>query len=409
MKKKWKILLCVSLAVALLCGVLAVWLWEREPQGDTDPNAPFADLPDRTKKEVLDAIGKEYPYRSYGTVFWYGDEYPVEVDEVTKEMYRFDYGVRYYGTFNGYHIVIAPIVSLVGMPQACVIGDYTFDYLDSFRLFAYQDGMVTPLEEAYKNGILSKEQIGLIHQCYERFNDEIYPCYDQRTEKADKENYIVRWVLPVCCGVALASAGYGVLRFFRKQRIGPKSRRMIPKERIRKIAICTAVALAMLGSVLTIWLVSRPPEDTDPNAPFRDLPRWTKERVMSAIEKKLADMDYEAFWYGDAAAERQYGSQVAHSAGVRYYGTFNGYHIVMAPLEKGAEENTDICKHIGIYDFHYDLPFEMFAYKDGVVVYLADAYEEGLLENVHIFQIYHIFYGDNSNIYTVPSEEETVQ
>lgn len=219
MRVKWKVIWCIAVLVVLLGVVLALCLWEREPQGDTDPNAPFVDLPSRTKKEVMDAIGKEYPYCSYGSeIFWYGDECPYELSEDTKEMYRYDYGVRYYGTFNGYHIVIAPILSVGATEAYQIVGGHIFSYYDSFRLFAYKDGVLMALEDVFQNDLLNDEQIGVIHQCYERYNEEVYPYHHERKEKKYEESQKNSCLLYVCCAaVILAGVGYGAYCVGRKR------------------------------------------------------------------------------------------------------------------------------------------------------------------------------------------------
>ena len=176
MKRKWKSILYVLLAAAVLGGVLALCLWEREPQGDTDPNAPFVDLPDSTKKEVLKAIAEykeEHPRWAPDEIFWYGELKPGQETPLTGRNYK--YGVQYYGTFGGYHIVLSPIVSTGMGPGSRSIGDYRFDYGDSFLLYAYKNGKVRLLSEVYEEGLLNDEQIERLHQCYERFRQEIYP------------------------------------------------------------------------------------------------------------------------------------------------------------------------------------------------------------------------------------------
>ena len=174
--KNWKIAICIFLTVVLLGGVLALCLWEREPQGDTDPEAPFVDLPARTKRKVMKAIS-EYKEEHWGfapdEIFWYGELKPGQEPPLTGRNYK--YGVQYYGTFGGYHIVMAPIVS-VGMGEGWrVIGNYRFTYADSFVLYAYKNGEVRLLSEVYEEGLLNDEQIKNLYQCYKRFGQEIYP------------------------------------------------------------------------------------------------------------------------------------------------------------------------------------------------------------------------------------------
>ena len=173
--KNWKRVICIFLTVVLLGGVLALCLWEREPQGDTDPNAPFVDLPDRTKKEVLEAVEKKLAFLGRKT-YWYNDtDVPQTVDRTP---------VMYYGTFKGYHIAMAAYPNPTGgkTPHAEYYGDYAFCLDTSFDLFACKDGVAVWLRDAYVGGLLGDEQIGQIYQCFNRYNEEIYIIHTEEKE-----------------------------------------------------------------------------------------------------------------------------------------------------------------------------------------------------------------------------------
>ena len=156
------------LCAVLLAGIgLEVWL-EHRPLPDTDPNAPFQDLPDRTKEKIKVAAKEYYHYSHHGERFWYGDPPSDDWQD------PLEYGMRYYGTFGGYHIVLAPIHSATGMPQTRVIDGYRFSWTDSFHIYAYKDGKVMKLEDAYELGLISKSQLDMIYQCFEQYNHEVY-------------------------------------------------------------------------------------------------------------------------------------------------------------------------------------------------------------------------------------------
>lgn len=168
MKKKWKVFLCVALAVVVLAGGVTAWLLYTPP--DTDPDAPFKDLSDREKRRVLAAV-EEYWESSPPSpaIYWYGDPAP-------GGGYRdLMHGVQYYGTFEGYHIILSSreTIGLAEQTYHYFAGGYSFSYGDPFVLLAYKNGKAIPLEEAYLNP-LSKEQIQQIHQCFERYSQEIY-------------------------------------------------------------------------------------------------------------------------------------------------------------------------------------------------------------------------------------------
>ena len=186
MKKKWNVLAYILAVVLIVGGLLALWLPNRNgvestdaTRPDTDPDAPFVDLPKWEKERILKAISaykEEHPAWVSDEVFWYGELKPGQ--EMPLAWMKYKYGVQYYGTFGGYDIVLAPMFS-AGMGEGWRrIGNYSFKYGDSFVLYAYKNGVVRPLSEVYNEGLLDDEQIGLIDRCYERFSNEIYPYWE---------------------------------------------------------------------------------------------------------------------------------------------------------------------------------------------------------------------------------------
>ena len=169
-KKKWKVILCVVLAAVVLGGSLTVWRLCFPP--DTNPNAPFRDLPNWEKQKILSALEEYYiTDPPQPRLCWFGETNQHFTTPAGK------YGVQYYGTFGGYHIILSPRQAMAALPDrpSVSIGGYTFSYSDIFILFGYKDGKVIPLEELYLNP-LSKEQIGQIYQCYEQYPREVYRC-----------------------------------------------------------------------------------------------------------------------------------------------------------------------------------------------------------------------------------------
>ena len=167
-RPRWVKLLCCILCAALLVGGgLAVWL-EYRPLPDTDPNAPFQDLSDRTKQNVIAAL---QDYYGVAAVFiWYQDDVNLSND------YAYKYGLRYMGTVGGFHIIMHPIYAVTGIsePSRLKIAGYSFQYPRRIRMYAYRAGRVIRLEDAYNQGLLSDAQILKIYQCYERYNEEVY-------------------------------------------------------------------------------------------------------------------------------------------------------------------------------------------------------------------------------------------
>lgn len=77
----------------------------------------------------------------------------------------------YYGTINGY-IVIFGSFSQLDSTGLLKVADYRFEFLFPFHLYVYKDGEVLELQESYKQGLLTKKQIGKIHEKHEKFYEE---------------------------------------------------------------------------------------------------------------------------------------------------------------------------------------------------------------------------------------------
>ena len=65
--------------------------------------------------------------------------------------------VRYYGTYNGYDILLSEGMTY-GFMTISVAESY-FNYHSGFELYAHKDGTRIPLQEAYEQGLISAEDI----------------------------------------------------------------------------------------------------------------------------------------------------------------------------------------------------------------------------------------------------------
>ena len=77
---------------------------------------------------------------------------------------------RYYATLNGY-VIFAFNTYLESEYNSMVVGNVTFENPTSFYIFAYGDGEIVLLEEAYKNKWLSASDISVISERHSAFND----------------------------------------------------------------------------------------------------------------------------------------------------------------------------------------------------------------------------------------------
>ena len=206
-RKTLVLLIGCILLVALVAGGVTLWLVNCTPP-DTDPEAPFVDLSDWEKRKVLAAIAayweqSETPGLCPDDLFWYGEL--IKGQEVPLSKYNYYYGVQYYGTFEGYHIVLSPQETMAEESIARTIAGCRFQYPDYFDLFAYKGGKVRPLGEMYEEKLLSDEQIGLIHQCYKRYRQEIYRREAWEENAKNQTNRLPLYV----CGAGLVLTGIG--------------------------------------------------------------------------------------------------------------------------------------------------------------------------------------------------------
>ena len=391
MKKKWKIVLCIALAAVVLGGSLTVWRLCFPP--DTNPEAPFRDLPNWQKNNIRKAVEEALSEKDYHG-HWFGEPVP---EDNSWHINTWDfYALRYYGTFSGYHIVFVPIQSTHRTDTTLEIGETIFSYADTFRLFAYRNGTLISLEEAYNRGLIDDAQIKQIGQCYERYKYVVYFRYVWESLYA-KDRAGLYWLLAGCILLAVAGAGFvifrvriqcGLSKLIADAGIGMEGCR----KKKWKTVLCIVLAAVVLCGSLTAWLLTRTPPDTDPNAPFEDLPRRTKEKIRVAVKEfwdYRGDNSFDdMWWYGEVTAEMAAtmpSTDVNYN--LQYYGTFNGYHIVCFQYDPCVLMRTSVT--IAGYNFSVrSSELWLFAYKDGVAVPLSMAYWAGEFSDEQIGKIH---------------------
>ena len=85
-------------------------------------------------------------------------------------------GARYYGTFNGFDIILIEYVSVVDSGGHMVVAKYVFRHNTSFNLYAYKDGVFYTLNEAYENTLLTRKQIKKIYDIHwNKYQKTLYP------------------------------------------------------------------------------------------------------------------------------------------------------------------------------------------------------------------------------------------
>ena len=134
--------------VALLAMTLSLFTGCQEPY---DPNKLYTDLPSKEVCKEIYVTFLDMGTWAYGLYFEsiYGDE---------SINYQW-----YYGTINGYIIIFGEPAD-VCVSSRMTVADCVFEYGTPFKIYAYRDGEVWTLREAYEEGLLTKDHIKLLEE-----------------------------------------------------------------------------------------------------------------------------------------------------------------------------------------------------------------------------------------------------
>lgn len=113
-----------------------------------------------------------YPHNYYSDRYLYRDPLSESLKKMVSEAFLtqcgiavdWDYDYTFYGTINGYAILMA--VDQAAEPAYCAkwIGKYPFEWVAPFTLYAYQDGKVYELQEAFDKEYLDEWNIYFIRE-----------------------------------------------------------------------------------------------------------------------------------------------------------------------------------------------------------------------------------------------------
>ena len=78
---------------------------------------------------------------------------------------------RFYGDFGTCVVILSPGVATA--QHTIEVAGYAFTYSNSFVLYVYADGAFYKIQEAYDNGIVTQEQIGMVHTYHVNYVDYI--------------------------------------------------------------------------------------------------------------------------------------------------------------------------------------------------------------------------------------------
>lgn len=151
---------------ALLLIALALFLWWQTPR---DPNVLYDEsLSDKLKNEISAVFLEEYDFEFH----W---------DRVKPDI----------GTINDCTVFISQGgLSVEIEVYRVIVADFEFRSSIPLALYAYRNGEVCSLQEAYEGGWLTKEHIGLLHAKYEEIQQNWAVYYQQYLDQkeADKNS-----------------------------------------------------------------------------------------------------------------------------------------------------------------------------------------------------------------------------
>lgn len=136
---------------------------------------PLIDAPAQLPRETRWEIENAWQTAGMGELTWY------TVERIS--------GTRYYGYFDGYHVLLMPGTDFESTLLA--IGKEEFYMWGSFSLYAYREGVFWELSQAYEQGFLSAQGLYNIAQEHRKLEEMLHPDgngYITKYKKQDIEN-----------------------------------------------------------------------------------------------------------------------------------------------------------------------------------------------------------------------------
>ena len=243
---------------------------------------------------------------------------------------------RYYGTINNC-IILAFNTYLEGEYNVIALGNTVIKNDNSFYIFAYRDGVIKTVKEAYTDEWLKDEDIQKIKERHGQFNDYAYweddakPSYSYAKFIADLEE--------------------------------------IPDDTIEEINNILFEKKFEFG--YSLWKDDRT---------YKLMYDQRKVKEMYAQEAYVLATEYAKQFIKD-----QNESLASYEESFRYYGTFSGKVIWANVSDMTAVTQFTLN---GLY-FFYSTQTTHYVYVNGEVMDLMDAYEKGLLTNGDVINLYY--------------------
>lgn len=174
MMKRW--IAAVGIFILLL-SLAACTRKEYAVENERELSVAELTLSEEMKEKIQTAYYEEHP-RKYGQPdewFWRDLKDPAP---------RYYDGYRYYGTFED--CVVWFVGSTADMYWQITVAGSVFSHSEWGNLIVYRDGKNYQLSEAYALGYISAEDVAIVAQRHEAFNQAIHEAIAQRVERESK-------------------------------------------------------------------------------------------------------------------------------------------------------------------------------------------------------------------------------
>lgn len=149
--KKRKLIIAIIVAVIFIIAGLILWK-SCFPQNQVPRKFP-ALPPKRVEKELQKAALHNWGHEFFWT-------------QLDSEGNLNDGGSRYYGIYGDCVAVFQP--TMLCWVETKQVADSEFTYSSSFVIWIYHDGEFCTIEEAWEQGLLTKEQVALMAEYHEK-------------------------------------------------------------------------------------------------------------------------------------------------------------------------------------------------------------------------------------------------
>ncbi|MBP3568098.1 MAG: hypothetical protein J6J44_00500 [Lachnospiraceae bacterium] len=157
--KKRKIITIVLAATILILGGLSLWFFGRENKVPrTFPETPSKKIEKQLQKAALNTWGHEF--------YW---------TKLNEDGSLNDGGARYYGIYGDCIAVFES--TMLCWVETKQVADSEFTHSSSFVIWIYHDGEFCTIEEAWEQGLLTKEQVALMAEYHEKAVEYIWEYY----------------------------------------------------------------------------------------------------------------------------------------------------------------------------------------------------------------------------------------